>query len=352
MSAEASPGRRHFTTIDALRGFAALSVCLFHLGGAGVPKLASPLTTSLTSWGWTGVEIFFVISGFVIPYVLLRADYHWRDAGNFLARRFVRIWPPSAILILLTVAQYAVINRMGLGDPSGWTSLEPGRVASNLAYLAPFTGYSWLNGILWTLSVEFQYYLLLALIFPLLLARRWLVSAFILSLVSAFLPFADTAQFFRYAIYFAMGGLVLLYREDKIGRSAMLGLLLLMMLVAIFQLGTLPSLFATATTLIIAFVPLRSRILVFLGTISYSLYLVHILVASSAEFIIVRLFSPDTEVERILAQLVCLAAAILAAWLFYALVERHFVTWSQRLAGRRERGAMRAADDVMPPAGL
>lgn len=334
MLAEPSPTRRHFTTIDALRGFAALSVCLFHLGSSAVPKLSSPLTARLTSWGWTGVEVFFVISGFVIPYVLLRADYHWRDGRNFLARRFVRIWPPSAILIALTVAQYAVINRSGMGDPAGWTSIEPARIAANLAYAVPFTSQSWLNGILWTLSVEFQYYLLLALIFPLLANRLCLAAFGLLSLVSAFLPFAATAQFFHYAIFFAMGGLVLLYREEKTSRHMMLALLFAMTAVAIAELGPLPSLFAAATALIIAFVPLRSRILVFLGTISYSLYLTHILIASSAEFVIVRLFGPVTPLEKFAGQIACLAATILGAWIFYLFVERHFVAWSQRLGTR------------------
>ena len=335
MPSEPSPARRHFTTIDALRGFAALSVCLFHLGSSAVPKLSSPLTARLTSWGWTGVEVFFVISGFVIPYVLLRANYHWRDAGNFLARRFVRIWPPSAILIALTVAQYAVINRSGMGDPVGWTAIAPARVAANLAYVVPFTSQRWLNGILWTLSVEFQYYLLLALIFPLLANRLWLIGFGLLSLLTAFLPFAAAAQFFHYAIFFAMGGLVLLYREEKTSRQMMLALLFVMTIVAIAELGPLPSLFAAATALIIAFVPLRSRVLVFLGTISYSLYLTHILIASTAEFVIVKLFGPVTPVEKFAGQIACLTATIVGAWIFYLLVERYFVNWSQRLSARR-----------------
>lgn len=338
MSPEPSLVRQHFTTIDALRGFAALSVCLFHLGGAVLPKLASPLTSSLTSWGWTGVEVFFVISGFVIPYVLLRSHYRWADAGNFLARRFVRIWPPSAILIVLSIAQYAVINRVGMNDPAGFIALDPWRIAVNFAYAVPFTSETWLNGILWTLAVEFQYYIVLSLIFPLLVANRgWLIAVFIASLASALLPFAEMAQFFRFAIYFAMGGLILLYREQKLGRLAMSGLLLLMTLVAILQIGAMPSLFAAGTALIIAFVPIRSRVLIFLGTISYSLYLTHILIASTSEFLLVRMFAPDTHLERLLAQLACFGATIIGAWLFYHLVERHFVTLSHGLVRRAKR---------------
>lgn len=325
----------HFTSIDALRGFAALTVVLFHLGGAGLPKLNSPLTIQLTSWGWTGVEVFFVISGFVIPFVMLKGDYHWRDGGQFMARRLIRIWPPSAILIGLTVLQYAAINSMGQGDPLGWTSLSVARIAANLFYIAPFTGQDWLNGILWTLSVEFQFYLLLALAFPLFVAHRaWLWVAGLVSLVTALLPFAGVAQFLTYAIYFAMGGVTLLFREQKMTRAALVALLAVMMAVATIELGWLPSSFAAATALVIAFVPIRSRLFIFLGMISYSLYLTHMLIASSAEFLIVRLFGPDTAIERVAAQLLCLAVTIVGAWLFYLLVERHFVIWSQRFAGR------------------
>ena len=353
MPAEPTPARRHFTTIDALRGFAALSVCLFHFGGAVLPKLSSPLTTKLTSWGWTGVEVFFVISGFVIPYVLLRGNYHWRDGGTFLARRFIRIWPPSAILIALTVLQYIVINRSGMGAPAGWTEVSFGRVTVNLAYAVPFTSYTWLNGILWTLAVEFQYYIVLALLFPLLTRHySWLVAAGALCLVSSLLPFAETILFLHFANYFAMGGVVLLYREARIQRWTMLGVLAIMAAVAVSQIGWLPTLFATVTALVIAFVPIRNRVFVFLGTISYSLYLVHVLVGSTAEFAIVRLFAPGSMIERWVAQIAILGVSILGAWLFYLLVERHFVAWSQKLAAPREVRAIRSAPEVMPPAGL
>lgn len=80
--------------------------------------------------------------------------------------------------------------------------------------------------------------------------------------------------------------------------------------------------------------PIRNRLFIFLGTISYSLYLVPMLVASCAEFVLVRLFAPDTAPERFATQLVCLAATIAGAWIFYHLIERHFVVWWQRFSGR------------------
>lgn len=125
----------------------------------------------------------------------------------------------------------------GQGDPAGWTQLSPDAVAANLLYMAPFTGHDWLNGILLTLSVEFQYYLFLALAFP-LFARHpyWIAAAGIALLGTALLPFAEQAMFLKYAVYFTMGGLVLLYREARIGPGAMLAELAIMTMVAGYQL--------------------------------------------------------------------------------------------------------------------
>lgn len=314
-----------------------------------LPKLSSPLTHQMTGWGWTGVEVFFVISGFVIPYSMLRSTYCWRHLGRFLIRRVVRIWPPSVVLIALTCLQYAFINWIGKGDSTGWTQLSAGRIAANLFYAVPFTGDSWLNGILWTLSVEFQFYIFLALIFPLITAHRgWLVALGWIALISALFPFAATALFFRYAIYFAMGGLVLIYREGGIDRWRALAILGLMAAVAVAQLGWLPSVFALATSLIIGFGSLKNRALVFLGTISYSLYLVHILVSSTLEYAIVRVFGATAPAEKLVAQSVCLAAAILGAWIFYLVVERHFVALSQRLGDwRAEFGRTRPGSGLL-----
>lgn len=92
--------RVHLVTIEALRGIAALSVCLFHLCGAVLVKLSTPATAAATSWGVHGVDIFFVISGIVLPYVMLRSRYRWSSAPRFLARRFLRVGPPAHVLLI------------------------------------------------------------------------------------------------------------------------------------------------------------------------------------------------------------------------------------------------------------
>lgn len=79
-------GDRHYlASLDVLRGTAALSVCLFHFTSGNRAYLPSddPVRT-VGSFGWLGVEVFFTISGFVIPYSLDQRSYHLRDAPSFL----------------------------------------------------------------------------------------------------------------------------------------------------------------------------------------------------------------------------------------------------------------------------
>ena len=70
-SAEISPiktEKKYIKGLDFLRAVAALSVCLYHFSGAALPKVTNVYMKPLFANGWLGVDIFFVISGFIIPY--------------------------------------------------------------------------------------------------------------------------------------------------------------------------------------------------------------------------------------------------------------------------------------------
>ena len=75
---------RRIPELDGLRGLAALAVLLAHLGEGRWP---------LVGWGWTAVNLFFVLSGYLITGIVLREGHapgFWRA---FYARRVLRIWP-------------------------------------------------------------------------------------------------------------------------------------------------------------------------------------------------------------------------------------------------------------------
>lgn len=78
------------STIDALRGIASLAVCWFHLTNGNPKFLPDGALKASGAYGWLGVEAFFVISGFVIPFSLYRSGHELKDYPRFLYKRVVR----------------------------------------------------------------------------------------------------------------------------------------------------------------------------------------------------------------------------------------------------------------------
>lgn len=320
----------HLVTIDAMRGIAALSVCLFHFGGSGLVKLATPITSAATGWGVHGVDIFFVISGFVIPYVLLRSGYRWRSAPRFLARRFLRVGPPAYMVLVAAIAQYWLIDRL-TGGNRWFSQLTGQQLLANIAFIVPFTGEKWINGVFWTLAVEFQYYLILALVYPLLSRSLATAIGVATALCIASALTADFTSFFSFTGCFFLGGIVLAYRERAISRQVFYGLMILALILVYAQEGLRSVVVTAASAILLGFVRIDNQALNFLGKISYSLYLTHILAGSSTEYILMKFVSPGNLASRVALQAVCIASALIAATLFYYLVERHFVTLSQKV---------------------
>ena len=55
-------------------------------------------------WGWAGVEVFFVISGFIIPFTLWQSGYRLKNYARFILKRIIRLDPPYLLSILLAIA--------------------------------------------------------------------------------------------------------------------------------------------------------------------------------------------------------------------------------------------------------
>jgi peptidoglycan/LPS O-acetylase OafA/YrhL len=127
-------------------------------------------------YGWLGVEVFFVISGFVIPYSMHRGGYRvsqhfWR----FLAKRLARLEPPYLVSIVVVVILW-YLSALTPGFQGTNPDIRPTRLLLHLGYLNAFFGHPWLNPVYWTLGIELQYYLLVAITYP-LLSSRYLFSA-------------------------------------------------------------------------------------------------------------------------------------------------------------------------------
>lgn len=145
--------RRMDPALDGLRGLAVLIVLLSHMANAGMPVLPG---LSLSGTGKSGVYLFFVLSAFLLTRVLLgQSAAEWRRGVTWVDyawRRVLRIWP----LYLLVLGTSALITASGAAP--WWPYPMDG--SSFLRHLALEQGVS----VLWSIPVEFHYYLWLPLV--------------------------------------------------------------------------------------------------------------------------------------------------------------------------------------------
>ena len=160
-------GRGHrLVFIDALRGIAAVAVVFCHLpvsaGHDGIQRLVGLGGMQALHALRTGVDIFFVISGFVIVHSMREMVLNGRALGRFAVRRQLRLDPPyyvavAGMLVLLALKGHVPGARHG-GLPGLAT------VVANLLYVHRILGYPEIFSIAWTLCIEIQFYLAFALL--------------------------------------------------------------------------------------------------------------------------------------------------------------------------------------------
>lgn len=168
----------HVPALDGVRGLAILLVLTLHFSRYGHGLVPSDLFIDrlyyrVTGGGWIGVDLFFVLSGFLITAILYEAkgsDHYFR---NFYARRVLRIFPLyyGALILFLVVLPWLWPNHAGLQSMAGdakwyWTYLSNLKIARD-----GWPQYGAL-GHFWSLAVEEQFYLLWPLLVFMLNRRQ------------------------------------------------------------------------------------------------------------------------------------------------------------------------------------
>jgi peptidoglycan/LPS O-acetylase OafA/YrhL len=119
----------------------------------------------ISFWTWSGVDLFFVLSGFLIGRILIYNKASKNFFKTFYARRFLRIFPAYYLVLLA----FFIFVKSGTSVNFPWLAQEPFPLYSYALYIQNFfmmyssTGPNWL-GVTWSLAAEEQFYLLLPLV--------------------------------------------------------------------------------------------------------------------------------------------------------------------------------------------
>lgn len=303
-------GNTRIRELDGIRGLAILMVVLWHYVGCQVSGtgFVSRMLGHSTSLLWSGVDMFFVLSGFLIGGILLKSKNSKHYFKTFYIRRITRIFPLCYLLIFL----YLLFVFAGIEGNFPWLTESLMPLWSYAAFTQNYFmgelgtyGGNWF-AITWSLAIEEQFYLLLPLVIYLVTDKRlplMLIAAILLApcLRFAIHNFHSSVSLFCRMDSLLMGVLLAFaYATEKYNKWIMLnknkmyalfGLLLSGFFLMHFKrLGPLTGTwlaFTYAFLILIAVFFKENRISAFLrnqwlgrlGTISYGVYIFHQLVS-------------------------------------------------------------------------
>lgn len=309
--------------LDVFRAIAALAVCFHHFNRECLT--GGTWFSEITKYGNYGVDIFFVISGYVIPFALLRRNFQLSQIGIFLKGRFLRLYPAYALAAILTVGLWYASTWMPGFRGEGPPEISVTQILANATLTCDFFQQERFGIVFWTLAIEAQYYVFIALSFPLLFqnAGKSLVPRWILLGAWLLLPlhFRQGPTVFGWSALFAMGFLAILWQRGELKHWVFFLGLVIAGIVQWEVRCPVSAVLGLSTALGILFLPnFAWRPLVWVGTISYSLYLLHVPIGGRVMNFLER-FSEFGFVQLLSVPL-ALAISLFVAWIFFLLVEK------------------------------
>ena len=326
-----------FYEIDFLRFVAAIAVVLFHymfrgFAQGGYNPISYAPFDQYAQYGYLGVHLFFMISGFVILLTAMK-----RDVFQFVISRIVRLYPAFWAGVTFTTIMIVFFG----GE---LFSVSFPQYLSNLSMIDGYLGVEPIDGVYWTLLVEIKFY---ALIFVLLLLKRienidWFLAAWlVMQIIDIVMPLPKIVQFLlfpEWAPYFVSGALFYLLKLKGM-KIEYLVLLAISFGLAIYQVKneviTLSEYYSTVFNPIIPMAVVAFFFLIFslilankftffrstwvlkVGALTYPLYLVH----QNVGFMMFNLF--EGMVNKYILLVAVIVFALLVAWLIHRLVEKN-----------------------------
>jgi peptidoglycan/LPS O-acetylase OafA/YrhL len=370
MAATITNRAARYRSLDAWRGIACLLVIVHHstMYVAGPSDSFAGISGMLlwtTSWMSIGVPLFFVISGYCITASVDACQARNAPVREFFLRRFRRIYPPFWINLALWAGIVTLVERFvwpglfldekwpiyTIGALDGWQWLGNLTLSESWRSIAVGSDLRYLTGHTWTLCFEEQFYAVSGIIL-LLMPRRFFVGAGLITIGSLLIKLVKTRWHFDITGLFCNGnwmlfaaGIVVYYRVNYAHArqrwliDAAIGAAVAAVIIATL-LGRCDE--AAAQGLIVAglFAAILCRLhafdarltcsrwarpLMFCGTISYSLYLVHWPIAKGLSHALFIWGVRSPLASLLVTVPLCITTSLAVGALFHTLVERRFL---------------------------
>lgn len=339
--------RARIQFLDGLRGLAIFWVVLFHAfvrWPEFVPYGDRYSGTPSVAYGWLGVQLFFLISGFVISMTLHRSAGFW----NFMFRRWMRLFPAMALCSALIFLSAPVFPERPAGEAT-LRDLLPGLIFVDPEWLSLAFGspQGLLEGAFWSLFVEMKFYVIAGVLYFLVGGRKMIVGLAGLALlgpaslgIEKWVPGIDLHEIryfagllsLRHFGWFAAGALYYEYYTSRTRIFLPLAVLAAIASAAMLDgpqhyipLFALSIIFAftAAVTSTHARALLVNKVMMFFGFISYPLYLIH---ENMMVAIIVKVGKLATWMPSVFMPIIPMLCVFCAAWL----VARFAEPWLRR----------------------
>lgn len=346
----------HVPELDGVRGLAVLMILIYHFGGF------FPLSL-VANAGWVGVDLFFVLSGFLITGILLDTKHQQNFFKNFFARRALRILPLYYMVLCVSFIVLGVIFKHKDFTPYLSSQIYFWAYIPNIL----FAFHGWVEGSqilnhLWSLAIEEQFYLFwpfIIWIIPINRILRVSILGILLSLLLRNLfpdmPFAYVFTFCRIDGLLVGASLAVLIRTNKefieryalsfLGASGVAVFLTVLLshnfhfsnihfirygytlfdvffgcvLIFIFNQNTGGKMIATF---------FRSKSLIWLGKYSYGIYVYQTILHNlyfEDILVFTNMYIASTEVSQIASSIILITSILLLSYGSYHLYEKHFI---------------------------
>jgi len=346
-----------FHLIDALRGFAALWVVLYHANEGGhldglVQLIPEAFVMIIFELGHAGVPIFFVLSGFVIAHSIKNDSVNGSYFAKFTLRRSLRLDPPYwAAIVLVILLAWLSSNVKG----EFYELPDLVTILAHMFYLQGILEIPHLSIIFWTLCLEIQFYLVfcglayLTQKFEKYTNKAFVIIFTLVGLISLLWPVGMLKEniypglFLPFFHAFLLGVFTYWSWQKKISIHFFYLYFLIVIISSVISQSSF-SIAAALTAFIIhecarfnLITSLNWRWIQFLGVISYSLYLTHSPITGASYFLFYRLFG-DSIFSQAIAFLVSTGTCIIFAYMFWWLFEKWSIKLSKKVLWHKGKG--------------